>query len=151
MQPLRLRTNMQRGFIALMSVLIVGAMLMGVLILASTNGLLARSDALDAEFQQQARALAEGCIDTALLDLSQNYAFTQNNSVLAIGNDHCSNVSVQTISSDASSREVSIDATGEYKTAYVHAAVAATVQNTTSSNPAMPGSVPLVSVTFWHW
>jgi hypothetical protein len=60
----------ERGFIALMSVIIISAILLVLMIGVSTASFWARFDSLGNEERQIARGLAQSCINVALLALA---------------------------------------------------------------------------------
>lgn len=61
-----------QGFVALMSAIIISAILLLVITLMSYSGFNGRSNALDAEFKERSSALAEACADQALLELAND-------------------------------------------------------------------------------
>lgn len=64
-----------RGFVALMSVVIISAILLLYVFGLGASGFLARFDALDSENQRIARSLAESCVQAALLKVAQNNSY----------------------------------------------------------------------------
>jgi hypothetical protein len=60
-----------RGFIALMSSIIISAILLVVVVAASITGFTTRFNMLDAEAKQQSAALADACLDILMLRLVQ--------------------------------------------------------------------------------
>lgn len=65
----------QKGFIALMSVIIIGAVMTVMMFTLGTSGFFARFDTLGAENKAASQALAEGCIAAATLKLAQDAAY----------------------------------------------------------------------------
>lgn len=65
----------QRGFIALMSVIIIGAVMTMMMFTLGTSGFFARFDTLGSENKAASQALAEGCIAAATLELAQDAAY----------------------------------------------------------------------------
>lgn len=63
-----------RGFIALMSVVIIGAILLVFVYLLSASSFLARFDALDGEDKRVSLGLAEACVNAAVLQIAQSNA-----------------------------------------------------------------------------
>lgn len=61
-----------RGFIALMSVIIISAVLLLVVTTLSFTGFYSRFNMLDAELKARSAAAADACADTAILKLAQN-------------------------------------------------------------------------------
>jgi len=84
------------GFVALISVIIITALLLIISFTLSFAGYYARFNTLNMEFKKQSVALAEACVDTARLDIASG--ITPPNTV-SIGADHCTIVSVVTVGS----------------------------------------------------
>ena len=65
----------QQGYIALLSVIIIGVTLLSIIASESASGSQLQSVTLGTEFQEQARTLAESCANQALAKLlsDQNY------------------------------------------------------------------------------
>lgn len=61
-----------RGFIALMSVIIISAVLLLVVTTSSFTGFYSRFNMLDAELKARSAAAADACADTQLLKAAQN-------------------------------------------------------------------------------
>jgi hypothetical protein len=59
-----------RGFIALMSVVVIGAILLVYVVSLGVSTFFARMDALTLENKEVSRALAEGCVNAALVRLA---------------------------------------------------------------------------------
>ena len=62
--------NRQRGFIALMSAIIIATILLLVATTGGLTGIFARGNALDAELKARSVGAADACVDLALLDLA---------------------------------------------------------------------------------
>jgi hypothetical protein len=69
------KTETPRGFSALISVLVISAILVALTLSVSTSSFFARADLLDTENKALARSLAQSCIESALLKLAQNFAY----------------------------------------------------------------------------
>lgn len=65
-----------RGFAALVSVLIISAILVALTLTVSTSSLFTRADLLDTENKAAATNLARGCVEAALLKYAENKAYT---------------------------------------------------------------------------
>lgn len=59
--------NSHKGFIALMSAVIISAVLMLTVVAGALSGIYARSNVLDAELKSRSRAVADACLEQALL------------------------------------------------------------------------------------
>jgi len=64
--------NQNRGFVALMSVIIISAILLIYVYLLSASSLLERFDALDGENKRESLALAEACVNAGILKMAQS-------------------------------------------------------------------------------
>ena len=64
------RATCERGFIALVSALIISVVLLSIVIVSGMGSFYARMDALGKEQAAQARSLASSCVDVALLALA---------------------------------------------------------------------------------
>ncbi len=69
----RCRGNKKRGFIALISSIIISIILLGLTVRVSSGNFSARANALHAEFKSISVVLARSCSQSALLRLSQEY------------------------------------------------------------------------------
>lgn len=70
------RHESDSGFIALITAILLGAILMTVALSISTTGFFTRGQLLDAEYKERSRSLAEACVDVALLKLTANPLYT---------------------------------------------------------------------------
>jgi hypothetical protein len=78
----------QRGFIALMSAIIISAILIVATVTGSLSGFYTRFNILDMEFKNRSSALADACVDTLLYQLATNGSVTAG--VVSVGSsDHC--------------------------------------------------------------
>jgi hypothetical protein len=64
-----------RGFIALMSAVIISAVLLIVATAGSLSGFLERSNILDSELKDRSSAAADACADQAFLQITNNAAY----------------------------------------------------------------------------
>lgn len=64
--------NPHKGFIALMSAVIISAVLLLIVVSGSLTGFFARSNVFDAELKNRSRAVADACLDQALLLITNN-------------------------------------------------------------------------------
>lgn len=78
----------QGGYIALMSAIIISALLIVISVTLSFTGFFARFNILDAEFKNRSLGLAEACANAALLKLAEDSSFSGNQTV-AVGTDSC--------------------------------------------------------------
>ena len=83
------RRPMAEGFIALTSAIIMSAILLMVAATGSLSGFFTRSTVLDAEYKERSLALADACIDTALVRLAGDFDYTGGETVEVDGAGHC--------------------------------------------------------------
>ena len=79
---------MNHGFIALISVIIISAILIIMAASLSLNGFYGRFNILDSEFKERSSSIAESCVDTALLELANDPAYS-GNATSTIGSNSC--------------------------------------------------------------
>ncbi|HEV7701926.1 MAG TPA: hypothetical protein VGO63_00555 [Candidatus Paceibacterota bacterium] len=77
------------GFIALISAIIISAVLLLVVVNGSFSNFYSRSNILDFELKQKSSALAEACVDSAVLKLANSPVYTGNETISVSGNDTC--------------------------------------------------------------
>lgn len=87
--------NLNNGYIALVSSIIISILLLVVTFTVSSNNFSGRFNVLNAEFKERSLALAEACVDTALLKLVQNPSYSGNENI-PVGNDQCSILQIET-------------------------------------------------------
>jgi hypothetical protein len=79
------------GFIALMSAIIISVILLLIITNTSLMGFYTRFNILDSELKEKSSTLAEGCVDKALLNLTQGINYTGD---VNVGPDKCTIESV---------------------------------------------------------
>ena len=77
-----------RGFIALMSAIIISSILLVVVVAGSLNGFTTRFTLLDAESKQRSEAAVDACADTILSRLASDSTYAGPETV-AVGSDSC--------------------------------------------------------------
>jgi len=88
-------TKNQEGFIALMSVIIIMAVLLVIGASISFTSFSSRFNVSDSEFKKRSSNLAEACVDAELLKLAQGTTYA-NGATVAVGSDSCTVFSVAT-------------------------------------------------------
>ena len=81
--------NKNNGFIALISVIVVSAILMLIAVTLSLNQFYNRYNILESEFKERSTSLAEACVDNALLELANDINYLGNATSTIYGNDKC--------------------------------------------------------------
>lgn len=88
----------EEGFVALISVVIISAILLIVATTLSFSGFYGRFNILESEFKERSVALADACADTALLIVAQGTSVTTPYLVTISGNDKCVIKTADTVS-----------------------------------------------------
>lgn len=83
----------QKGFVALITAIILSVILIVVTVTLNRSGFFARGAILEAEFKETSSALAEACVDVALLKLATNTPIVPNEEI-EIGENKCSIIGV---------------------------------------------------------
>lgn len=139
-------TIKNRGFIALITVIIISVVLLGLVSASNTAGYFNRFNGLGREYKRTAFGLAESCINKALLTLAQNYTYAPQGSVTAqLGSNSCTVTSITDTATTATSRTVVIVANASYQSAFSTVEVKATI-----ANPSVASSAPAVTINSWQ-
>ncbi len=80
--------NTNGGYIALISVIVISALLIAITFTLSFTGFFLRFNILDYENKNQSVGLAEACVDTTLFKLSSNPSYTGNEDI-SLGTNTC--------------------------------------------------------------
>lgn len=75
------------GFIALITAIVLSLGLLTVAVVLNQSGFLTRSALLESEYKERSAALAEACVDIALLRLAANPAYGGGEAVLVKGSE----------------------------------------------------------------
>ncbi len=106
----------QRGFIALISAIIISVILLLVITNLSLTSFYDRFNVLDTELKTRSSDLAEACADTALLNVAKNITYTGS---VSVGADTC------TIQSVTGSSQKTILIQANYKNYYTNLQIVA--------------------------
>jgi hypothetical protein len=82
------------GYVAIISALIISGLVVVIALSLGLGAQMAQTALTRSYYKEVSRALAEGCLDEALLQFAQDPAYA-GNATLAIGADTCSIVSVE--------------------------------------------------------
>ncbi len=85
----------QSGYIALMSAIIISILLLAITVNLGFNGFFGRFNILDSESKERSSALAEACVDTAVLNLAQGSTPSPLPANISVGSESCKIFSVQ--------------------------------------------------------
>jgi len=77
-----------RGFIALISAIIISALLLAIVASSSLGGFNSRFNLFESEMKERTMALADACVDHALLELANDLSYA-GNATSTIGADTC--------------------------------------------------------------
>lgn len=78
----------QSGYIALVSTIIISAVLLILMFGSSTAGFISRFNLVDAEFKEQSEQLAWACVETALLKLTEGLTYA-GDEFIPVGSGQC--------------------------------------------------------------
>ena len=140
------RDTDERGFIALMTAVIVAAVLMTLALGASSAGFYARFDALGSEEKRVSLGLAESCANVALLALatsSDPIHYSVSNQIVMIGEQSCT---ITSITHDGASTTVRTRAS--FQNAFSSVVVGAHIYDTAAA-PVPPGH-ERVEIVSWQ-
>src|SRR5260221_6266642 len=86
----------QKGFIALMSAIIISVLLLAITLSLSFSGYFTRFNIVDSESKERSSALGESCGDAAILKLISNkdYVLTASDHAIPVGTDACNIYSI---------------------------------------------------------
>ncbi len=84
----KVNQNSRDGFIALISAVIISAIILIFTVTLSYSSFFVRYSLLDSEYKDRSMALADGCIDYSLLKYANDSSYLGNEN-LAIGSDSC--------------------------------------------------------------
>ncbi len=93
----------QKGFVALMTVIIITAVLTATAFSLSYQSYFSRANSLYAEYKAKSAALAQGCLENAKLSLAQNPSFNPSSLELALSADPTDRCTIIGLSSDSPS------------------------------------------------
>ena len=133
----------ERGFVALMSVIVMSAVLLVLLVTLNTSSFFSRFDALDSENKRVSTGLAESCVSALALKLAQNpnYVPIQPAGDCVSVTDTCGVTGAQKIC-----RICSVATSGIYSTSTVRALYNGAYTTFTVAMNTTPGSF---SITYW--
>lgn len=84
----------QSGYIALVSVIIMSAVLLVLIVSVSGTSVLNRVNVLTYQYKEASRGLADGCVDAAFLKLINDSNYSPSNESVLLGSHSCTIVSV---------------------------------------------------------
>lgn len=81
--------NTKQGFVALITSVVISAVLLLIATNLSLTGFYARSNLLDFELKEISFHLAEACVDTAILKIINNSAYSPADEIVTIEGNDC--------------------------------------------------------------
>src|SRR3989344_250294 len=84
-----IKRQLQKGFVALISTIIISIILLLVVTNLSQISFYSRSNILDSELKERSSALAEACADTAILKLANDSNYTGGETITVSGTETC--------------------------------------------------------------
>lgn len=84
------KNNFQKGYIALVSAVIISLLLMAITFALNFSSYFSRFNITDSSTKEMSQSLAESCLDKALLSLAQNSSYAGNENVVVNGTETCS-------------------------------------------------------------
>jgi len=87
----------EKGFIALMSAIIISAILLLVVSASNFSGFYGRSNVLESELKEQSVALAEACATTALIKMASDKLYNPLNEIQNVGIGNCTIKNISTV------------------------------------------------------
>jgi len=121
----------QKGYIALISAIIISFILIAVVFVANTSGYFSRFDSQNGEYKRIALGLAESCANTALLKVAYDPSYIPpvGGETVSVGSQTCTIKSMDNPSTyDSSNKKtIVVFAEGQYQQAFSSVSVASTV------------------------
>lgn len=112
-----------RGFIALMSAIIISAVLLVLAVTGSLTGYYSRTNALDSEYKEKSLALAEACASQALIELVRDSAYAGDSTTTVATGELCY------IGTVSGTTQKTFRTRGIYQNAYTNLEVGVSAQN----------------------
>ena len=112
------------GYFALMAAIVISALLLALTFTVSFSGFFSRFNVLASESKEHSMALAEGCVDHAMLALSINPDYSPTNEVVKVGPEECV---VESVEGTGLNKTIKI--TGEFGQSHTNLVVDVTVDD----------------------
>lgn len=79
----------RKGFIALVSAIVMSAILLIITITLSLSNFFSRFTILESEYKERSLALAEACVDSALVKIALDNSYSPSNELVSVGKSSC--------------------------------------------------------------
>lgn len=112
----------QKGFIALISAIVMSAILLLITTSLSLSSFFTRFTILESEYKERSSALAEACVDSALVKILLDNTYSPSNEMISVGENSCLIKKITT-----NSEQKTILAQGNYQESFTNLSV--TVKN----------------------
>jgi hypothetical protein len=119
--------NSSRGFVALISIIMLSVVLLATTLSLAQFGLANRYFLLDLENKNRSEKLAEACVHMARISIYNDPLYDENSLTIPVGDDECTIVSVDADS--PSSGESTIQARGQSNDSITNVEVVITASN----------------------
>ena len=148
---LREKNKNERGFIALISAVIISAIMIGLAATLGMSALYARFDVLTSEYKRISLGLAESCVHEALLKIAQDFSYDPGVSgkIIPVGGMNCSINSVMYVVDLPGHRKIAtITAQAEYHGAFSNVRISAYILDPhfAVADP----STPQITINSWQ-
>jgi hypothetical protein len=135
--------NKSGGYIALLSAIIISAMLLVLSVSLSQGGYFMRFNTLNTEYKKISMGLAESCINAALLRIAHDYSYIlpSSDETVAVGSETCEIVSISHgVETVGHQKDIIVVVRSEYQGAWSNLKVKVNVGNPdfAPSNPMSP-------------
>src|SRR3989344_4871014 len=84
-----IQKNYKNGFVELITAIILSLILIVVTVTLNRSSFFTRSAILEAEYKEMSSALAEACVDVAMLRIATTPGYSISNDPIAIGDETC--------------------------------------------------------------
>lgn len=116
--------NIQKGFIALISSIVMSAILLLITTTLSLSSFFTRFTILESEYKERSSALAEACVDSALVKIALDNTYSPSNEIVRVGNNTCLIKRVTTLGT-----QKTIVTQGNYQESYTNLSVTIQTNN----------------------
>ena len=143
--------NYNKGFVALLSALIISVVLVGTAFTMSTTQFFARAGTLNTGYKAKSRALSSSCVRVVLEDILEDYSYhpTSGAEQVPVGKDSCSIDSATSDPEDLLThlRVTTILVSAHFNSSFTKLQVKAVVHN--PAYPVTNGMSPSIRIISW--
>lgn len=143
-----------RGYIALISAIIISFILISLTLTVSASGYFSRANVSSIEYKRISFGLAESCANTALLNVAQNFYYVPplGGEIVPVGDETCTIKTASSTALDTTGRKtVYITTQAQYRGAWSNVKVTTLVINPSSDVFVRGTPVPsMVNISAWE-